>query len=211
MVETSAKSRLIRDGIVIRSTILLIPCFKRSSATLNASKMPVEAGKTCKSLSFGITTSVSTYFLRFESPLFAFSFLILPSNENGLVTTATVRIPISLASLAITGAAPVPVPPPMPAAMKSKSVPLIASTISSLVSSADFSPTSGFEPAPRPLVSSIPIWIFLEALDKFKACKSVFTAINSAEFTCASIMLLTALFPPPPTPITFITAPLLLS
>ena len=53
-------------------------------------------------------TKVSTYFLRFEIPLFAFSFLTLPSKEKGLVTTATVRIPNSRAILAITEAAPVP-------------------------------------------------------------------------------------------------------
>ena len=40
-----------------------------------------------------------------------------PSNWKGLVTTATVRMPNSLATRAITEAAPVPVPPPMPAAM----------------------------------------------------------------------------------------------
>ena len=38
-----------------------------------------------------------------------------PSNWNGLVTTPTVRMPMSRAMRAMTGAAPVPVPPPMPA------------------------------------------------------------------------------------------------
>ncbi len=41
-----------------------------------------------------------------------------PSNWNGLVTTPTVRMPISRAARAMTGAAPVPVPPPMPAVTK---------------------------------------------------------------------------------------------
>ena len=40
---------------------------------------------------------------------------VLPSKANGLVTTAMVRIPMSRAISATTGAAPVPVPPPMPA------------------------------------------------------------------------------------------------
>jgi hypothetical protein len=40
------------------------------------------------------------------------------SKWNGLVTTPTVRMPISRAALAMTGAAPVPVPPPMPAVRK---------------------------------------------------------------------------------------------
>ena len=37
---------------------------------------------------------------------------------KGLVTTPTVRIPISFAAPAITGAAPVPVPPPIPQVTK---------------------------------------------------------------------------------------------
>ena len=41
-----------------------------------------------------------------------------PSKWNGLVTTPTVRMPSSRATLAMTGAAPVPVPPPMPAVTK---------------------------------------------------------------------------------------------
>eukprot|EP00955_Chlamydomonas_euryale_P079497 363308-Chlamydomonas_euryale.AAC.12 len=38
-----------------------------------------------------------------------------PSNEKGVVTMPTVRMPISRAAAATTGAAPLPVPPPMPA------------------------------------------------------------------------------------------------
>ena len=53
----------------------------------------------------------------------AATFWRLPSNANGLVTTATVRMPISRAICAMTGAAPVPVPPPMPAVTKSMSAP----------------------------------------------------------------------------------------
>ena len=45
------------------------------------------------------------------------------SNEKGLLTTATVSAPLSLATWAITGAAPVPVPPPMPTARKIMSAP----------------------------------------------------------------------------------------
>ena len=41
-----------------------------------------------------------------------------PSKWKGLVTTPTVRMPISRAICAMTGAAPVPVPPPMPAVTK---------------------------------------------------------------------------------------------
>src|SRR6478736_11165 len=61
---------------------------------------------------------------------------LLPSISNGRVTTATVRMPSSLASCATTGAAPVPVPPPMPAVMNSMSAPSIISIRRSRSSSA---------------------------------------------------------------------------
>ena len=60
-------------------------------------------------------------------PLSAARERLLPSISNGRVTTATVRMPSSLASCATTGAAPVPVPPPMPAVMNSMSAPSIIS------------------------------------------------------------------------------------
>ena len=41
-----------------------------------------------------------------------------PSNKTGFVTISTVRIPASIAILAITGAEPVPVSPPIPAVIK---------------------------------------------------------------------------------------------
>ena len=50
-----------------------------------------------------------------------------PSKRKGLVTTATVKMSISLATSAITGAAPVPVPPPMPAVINTMSAPFSAS------------------------------------------------------------------------------------
>ena len=189
----------------------LMPCFNTSSATLNASPNGVEPGSTCKSLSLGMTTNVSTYFLRLIMPFLAFSSLFLPSKENGLVTTATVRTPISLAIRAITGAAPVPVPPPIPAAIKRRSVPLMSSVSSSLFSSAARSPISGFAPAPRPFVSPAPICMRLSALDSRRTCLSVFTEMNSALVRLESIIELMALFPPPPTPITLITAMLVSS
>ena len=54
-------------------------------------------------------------------PLSAARARLPPSISKGRVTTATVRMPSSLASCATTGAAPVPVPPPMPAVMNSMS------------------------------------------------------------------------------------------
>ena len=65
---------------------------------------------------------------------------------------------------------------------------------------------SGLAPAPSPLVIFSPIWIFVPAFDFVKACLSVLTAIKSTPFMPSSIILFTALFPAPPTPITFIVA-----
>ena len=130
----------------------------------------------------------------------------LPSKENGLVTTPTVKAPTSLAHSATTCAAPVPVPPPIPAVTKTMSAPRRDSSNWSLDSSAAFSPTSGLAPAPRPLVSFSPIWIRLGAFESNKAWASQFTEINSTPWTPAEIIRLTALLPPPPTPITFILA-----
>ena len=132
----------------------------------------------------------------------------LPSKAKGLVTTATVSAPISLAKEAMMGAAPVPVPPPRPAVTKTMSAPSSASMILSESSSAALRPTSGLAPAPKPLVSLTPSWIFMAARDIRKACRSVFATTNSMPSMPASIMRFTALPPPPPTPMTLILASL---
>ena len=203
---TSAKSRLIKLGVTIKSEIPWIPCLRTSSAYKNASIIGVFCGTSLSSLSFGIITKVSTYFLKFSSPLSAFSCLFLPSKPKGFVTTAIVKIPISLAIWATTGAAPVPVPPPIPAVINTRSQSFKISLILALLSSAAFCPTSGSAPAPSPRVSFSPIWSLWSALLRSNACLSVLIAINCALVIFASIILFTALFPPPPTPITFIFA-----
>ena len=151
---------------------------------------------------------VSTESMRSDNPRSACCMRRLPSKLNGLVTTATVSVPISLASEAIMGAAPVPVPPPSPAVTNTMSAPSKASMIFSESSSAALRPTSGLAPAPRPLVSLVPNWIFCGARDIRSACKSVLATTNSMSFMPASIMRFTALPPPPPTPITLILASL---
>ena len=97
--------------------------------------------------------------------------------------------------------------PPMPAVTKHRSVPSTMACTSLLLSSAAFLPISGIPPAPSPLVTSVPTFRTLAplALDRPKAWASVFTAQNSTPSTRVSIILSTALEPPPPTPITFIT------
>jgi hypothetical protein len=72
---------------------------------------------------FGMMMSVSTAFCSSEMPASATRIRRTPSNWNGLVTTPTVRMPMSRAARAMTGAAPVPVPPPMPAVTKTMCAP----------------------------------------------------------------------------------------
>ena len=83
-----------------------------------------------------------------------------PSNENGFVTTPTVRMPLSLAALAMIGAAPVPVPPPIPAVINTILQSFSSARTSSMLSSAASFPISGLDPAPNPWVISEPSCIF---------------------------------------------------
>ena len=163
------------------------------------------------SLSLGTITIESTNCFRNLIPISACSDLLRPSNEKGLVTTPTVKIPISFAIFATIGAAPVPVPPPIPAVTNTISAPDSNLDISSTFSSADFCPTSGFPPAPSPLVNFSPICSLLSALLISRSCLSVFKAMKFTFLNSASIILLTALQPPPPTPTTRILAFPLLS
>src|SRR6185312_13813998 len=133
----------------------------------------------------------SASFIRFE-----------PSNWKGFVTTPTVRMPASRAARAITGAAPVPVPPPMPAVMNTMLAPSTDAMMSSSASSAALRPTSGREPAPSPRVVCTPSWMRRSASDCCIACASVLQITKSQPTRFERIMLLTALPPAPPTPIT---------
>ena len=149
---------------------------------------------------------MSTFSFNLSIPASAFAILVRDSKRNGFVTTATVSAPCSFAIRATTGAAPVPVPPPIPQVTNTMSAPLSAAEISSALSSAAFSPTSGCAPAPSPFVSFSPICINVGALHNCSACLSVFTAINSTPAICSSIIRFTAVLPPPPTPTTIILA-----
>src|SRR5947207_1927564 len=150
--------------------------------------------------------SESTIFPSSSIPACA-TFWRLPSNLNGRVTTATERIPLSLATWATTGAAPVPVPPPMPAVMNSMSAPSIVSAMRSRSSIAASRPISGRAPAPRPRVSVAPNCSCVRAVERFKACASVLAQMKSTPVNPLSIMCSTALPPQPPTPMTLMTAP----
>ena len=68
IVRTSAKSRLIRPGIVIRSVMPWTPWRRTLSASRNASRMLVRRSTIESSFSFGITISVSTFSRRRSMP-----------------------------------------------------------------------------------------------------------------------------------------------
>ena len=199
---TSAKSRLIRPGITIRSVIERTPCCSTSSASWNASLKVVSALATRNRFWLGMTISVSTCRPSSSMPASALRMRRVPSNRKGLVTTPTVSTPLSRATLAMTGAAPVPVPPPMPAAMKHICTPSRARSIWAMVSSAAARPTSGRDPAPRPCVISGPSWMRCSAMEAFSDCASVLATTKSTPSISALIMLAMALPPAPPTPIT---------
>ena len=173
IVRTSAKSRLIRPGMIIRSVMPRTPEYKTSSAMRKASANVVRSLAMRKRFWFGTTISVSTASCINSRPLSAVLIRCVPSNPNGLVTTPIVRMPLSCAAFAMTGAAPVPVPPPMPAATKTMCAPSRASMISSKDSSAEAAPTSGRAPAPRPAVVSKPSWMRFSVFERSIACASV--------------------------------------
>ena len=151
IVFTSAKSRLIRPGTRIRSEIPWIACRSTSSAEVNASLSDVVRAIVASSRSFGIVITVSTQSRSSSRPRSACVCRFLPSNLNGLVTTAIVSAPSSLARLAMTGAAPVPVPPPRPVVTNTMSAPSSASISLSVSSSAACRPTFGIGAGAEPL------------------------------------------------------------
>src|SRR5690349_20164819 len=76
--------------------------------------------------------------------------------------------------------------------------------ISGSASSAAEAPIWGWEPAPRPWVMTVPIWMRRVAALCMSAWASVLATTNSTPSSRDSIMLLTALPPAPPTPKTVI-------
>ena len=154
---TSAKSKLINAGTLIKSVMPCTACCSTSSAFFKASGIVVLLSTISSNLSLGMTIKVSTLSFKRSIPPRALTIRAFASNLKGFVTTPTVKIPISFAIPATTGAAPVPVPPPMPQVTNTISAPLISAVSSSIFSSAAFWPISGCAPAPSPLVSFSPI------------------------------------------------------
>ncbi len=156
IVSTSAKSKLINPGLVIKSVTPCTPCFKTLFDNSKDSSNVVFSLATLNKFWFGMTIFVSTCFLSSSKPCKALFILVGPSYENGNVTTPTVKMLSSLAALAITCDAPVPVPPPIPAVIKTILLPCIKVIISFKDSSAEAWPRSFFPPAPKPLVRFAP-------------------------------------------------------
>ena len=133
---TSAKSRLIRPGVVIRSVMPETPWSSTWSACLKASSTETLRSLIESSRSLGMTMRVSTSSRSWAMPSSAELARRRPSKANGRVTTPMVRAPSDRAMRATTGAPPVPVPPPSPAVTNTMSAPLMTSSISSAWSSA---------------------------------------------------------------------------
>ena len=163
IILTSAKSVLMRPGVVIKLVIPATPCNSTSSARLNASSKLVFSVATDKSRSFGMMINVSTLSRNLAIPASACIARRRPSNPNGRVTMPTVNAPAARAISAMIGAAPVPVPPPSPAVMNTMSAPLTISSMSLRLASAASCPIAGSLPAPRPRVISRPMSILKSA------------------------------------------------
>ena len=121
------------------------------------------------------------------------------------MTIPTVSMPRSLQIFAMIGAPPVPVPPPIPAVINAI---LVFTSSMRFISSNDSSvaclPISGLAPTPRPCVRCGASWIRLGIALLANACASVLQIIKLQPSITWLCMWLTALPPPPPTPITFI-------
>ena len=82
IVRTSAKSRLIRPGIVIRSVMPWTPWRRTLSASRKASRMLVRRSTIESSRSFGMTISVSTISRRRSMPSWAWRWRCAPSKRE---------------------------------------------------------------------------------------------------------------------------------
>ncbi len=141
---TSAKSRLIRPGFIIKSVMLLTPEYRTSSAILKASAKVVFSLATRKRFWLGMMIRVSTLlFEAFFYPLFSSAHTICAFKMKRFCDNTDGKDIFSRAALAMIGAAPVPFPLHIPAVTKSMLLPSIWARTSSILSSADALPTSG--------------------------------------------------------------------
>ena len=104
IIFTSAKSVLMRPGVVMRSVMPCTPCSSTSSAILNAFNIDVRSSLTCNRRSFGMMMIVSTFSFSFWMPVSACTERRRPSKPNGRVTTPIVNAPMPRAISATSGA-----------------------------------------------------------------------------------------------------------
>ena len=90
---TSAKSRLINPGALIRSMIPSTARSSTSSTAPNASTTDASEASTSPTRSFGTTIRASTFSASSAAAASATRARCDPSNPNGLVTTAIVSAP----------------------------------------------------------------------------------------------------------------------
>mmetsp|Transcript_3526 Transcript_3526/g.13917 ORF Transcript_3526/g.13917 Transcript_3526/m.13917 type:complete len:264 (-) Transcript_3526:347-1138(-) len=176
IAQTSAKSTFIKPARTTISEVPTIACRSTLSHTRKASSTAVLDGTSSSRRSLLTSTTASAASRSLASEDSKFRRRVGPSKRNGLVTTAIVRAPASMASSATTGAAPEPVPPPSPAVTKTMSAPSTSSLMSFRDSSAALAPTDGLPPAPSPRVSSAPSCRVWSARDLASACASVLRA-----------------------------------
>ena len=141
-VRTSSKSTLTRPGKLMISA--MPPTALRHVVRGNGRSSSIETSSpsTSISLSLRMTISESTCFCSSARPVSA-TFMRLPSKPNGLVTTATVRMPIFARHFSDDRRRTGTVPPPMPAVMKAMWAPFSASAMRSRSSTAATRPASG--------------------------------------------------------------------
>ena len=185
---------------VISSEIPITASFRILSALANESFTEIGVSAyTSQSLSLLIIRMASTFFRISSTPFSARIIFCFFSKRKGIVTIPIVSNPILRATLATTGADPVPVPPPMLAVMNTIFVPSLSRcSMSAIFFSASERPTSGLPPAPRPSPSNI----FTGTGDGASDLLSVLQTASVTPEIFSSYIFLTALHPPPPTPIT---------
>ena len=105
IIFTSAKSVLMRPGVVMRSVMPCTPWRRTSSAILKALSIDVLSLDTVSSRSFGMTMRVSTFSFRRWMPCSAWTERRRPSKANGRVTTPMVSAPSALGHLGDDGRA----------------------------------------------------------------------------------------------------------
>ena len=204
---TSAKSRLMRPGVVINDVMPSTPWNSTWSAMRKASTIGMFGSATWSSRSFGTTISVSTAFFSSVMPRSAWVARLRPSNPNGRVTTPIVSAPSPRAISATTGAPPVPGAAAFARGDEDHVGALedLLDLVGVLRRRRSGRPRDR-SPAPSPRVVSRPMSSFTSASDISSVWASVLTAMNSTPRRPASIIRFTAFTPPPPMPTTLITA-----